>query len=431
VKNFDSHKSAALSKQRGRSRFKIYPGNRPCPCGSNIVYQKCCKHKKFRFEIDKHGNIRKSLKIHPNLKPALDEALERFRDMFGRRPRGSDPILFEHYLSGEDDFWQTTQAAFRNAGTPDELFFAYRRSGFLVGGHSRDLMPDSEHQEWTDAINEYFELKALGHDPFYIFTYLNGPEYENYKSLIKLIDSTIIALGFAYTNPKKFQSTASYFRYLLLCRAVRSLRTIREMYNARYDDDCLAIARAVYETYLRMKLLRLDPSSSHRFEAMAAHAAGQFPSKLKKNGQPYRWICVNPQTGEEFDINVSNQAIIDISDFSLDSQLYSELYPLLSGFVHPEFVGELLKATTDEPYKNDPIRAITLITSICLLLIQEVIMSSFLKALTRRDLTHVLKKLRTSLSGFITTETIMRRQNVPSSIYDLVVANRPFQHRSR
>lgn len=418
---------ASPSKNRGRSRFKIYPGNRSCPCGSNIVYQKCCKQKKFRYEIDDRGNIRKSLKIHPRLKPVLDEAFERFKSLFGRRPRGSDPVLFDNHLNGNDDFWQTTQTVFRAADTPDELFFAYRRSGFLVGEHSLDQMPDSEHREWTDAIDEYFALRALGHDPFHVFTYLNGSEYEKYKLLVGLIDSTIIALGFSHTNPKKFESAASYFRYLLLLRAVRSLRTIREMYNTRYDDDCLAIARAVYETYLRMKLLRLEPSSSRRFEAMAAHAAGRFPSKLRKNGQPHRWICIDPQTGEEFDINISNQTILDISDLQLDGQLYSDLYPLLSGFVHPEFVGELLKSTAGEPYKNDPIRAITLVTAICILLLKEVVESSFLRALTKRDLNHVMKKLRKHLADFVSTETIMNRQNVPSSIYDLVGAGRPPQ----
>jgi hypothetical protein len=51
---------------------------------------------------------------------------------------------------------------------------------------------------------------------------------------------------------------------------------LREMYITRYDDDCLSIARAVYEAYLRMKLLRLAPANAERFEAMLAHELGAY-----------------------------------------------------------------------------------------------------------------------------------------------------------
>jgi Family of unknown function (DUF5677) len=128
-------------------------------------------------------------------------------------------------------------------------------------------MPDAEYEEWENAMEEYFLLKEEGHDPFFVFTYLSGEEYEKYKLLVELLDRVIIVLGFARTNPKRLHQSASYFQYLLLGRSIRSLRTIREMYNTRYDDDCLAIARTVYEAYLRMKLLRRDPASSERFEA--------------------------------------------------------------------------------------------------------------------------------------------------------------------
>jgi hypothetical protein len=120
------------------------------------------------------------VKVHPRLKPVLEDAFQRFTKMFGRRPGQGDPVAFDHYLNGEDDYWQQTRAAHRSASIPDELFFAHRRSGFVVGEHSRDLMPDSEYQEWADAIDEYFALKEDGHDPLYVFTYLDAGEYETY-----------------------------------------------------------------------------------------------------------------------------------------------------------------------------------------------------------------------------------------------------------
>ncbi|WFU54173.1 hypothetical protein QA639_31665 [Bradyrhizobium pachyrhizi] len=369
TRSFNRTKSPGLNK----SKFRIYPKGSPCPCGSGIPYGECCRHKEFRFEIDDRGTVRRRVKVSSKLKPDLDDALIRFRAMLGRNPGRGDPVIFDHYLNGQGNYWQLTQTIYRRAGVPDELFFAHRRTGLIVGEHSRELMPESDYKEWTDAIDEYFLLLDEGQDPFHVFTYLSGQEYESYKRLVKLIDSVIVALGFAYTNPKKFQSPASYFRYLLLIRSVKSLRTIHEMYSTRYDDDCLAIARPIYEAYLRMKLLRLDSGSSKRFEAMAAHAAGLFPSKSKRNGDPNYSVCLNPATGEEFNINISNKEIIKISDSPLDGPLYYELYPLLSGFVHPEFVQELLKSSIGtEPYQDDPIRAAVLVSTICVLLLSEV-----------------------------------------------------------
>jgi hypothetical protein len=280
-------------------------------------------------------------------------------------------------------------------------------------------MPDSEYEEWEDAIDEYFLLKEDGHDPFFIFTYLSGVEYDKYKSLIKLLDHVIIAIGFALTDPKPLGTSANYFKYLLLGRAIRSLRTIREMYNVRYDDDCLAIARAVYEAYLRMKLLRCAPASSERFEAMIAHEVGAFPPKKKKNGQPNYSVCVNPETATEYEIVIANSEILKISDFPLESYLYYDLYPLLSGQVHPELMHNALSSLeedrADSRYKGDSIRAIIFILTISVLLLREVSECPFIRKLAKRDLLHVIKQLNKAIA--ITTEKILKRKSVPLSVY--------------
>ena len=94
-------------------------------------------------------------------------------------------MLFDQHLAGEDDFWQHAGSAARAAGVREELIFAWRRSGFIVGQHSRKLMPENEYEEWTGAIDEYFALKEEGADPFHVFTYLSGKEYEYYKTVVR------------------------------------------------------------------------------------------------------------------------------------------------------------------------------------------------------------------------------------------------------
>ncbi len=412
-----------MPRRRGKREFRPYPDDEACPCGSGLPYKQCCKQKNFKFELDHRGTVHKALKLHNRLKPLLEDASVRFKKVFGRKPAVGDPILFDQHLMGDEDFWQQAKTIGRVAGVREELIFAWRRSGFIVGEHSRKLMSESDYQEWQDAIDEYFLLKEEGFDPFFVFMYLSGAEYEHYKALVESFDHTIIALGFALTDPKSLKAAPSYFRYLFVARAMRSLRTVREMYNTRYDDDCLSIARGVYEAYLRMKLLRLDPGSTERFEAMLAHEVGAYQTKLRKNGTPNYEICVDPESGKEFKITISNREILDKSDFSLDEPLYYDMYPFLSGFVHPELVHDALRSIAakrvETSREGDPVRAIIFITVICLLLLLETSEFTFLRKKTQRDLRHVVKTLDKRLLNLITSDTIVRRMSVPSSIYRL------------
>jgi len=376
-----------MSARQSKRKYRLYPVGAPCPCDSGLTYRECCKQKAFRFEVDERGKVHKALKIHPRLKPVLEDAASRFRKMFGRKPGPGDPVLFDQHLIGEDEYWQHARTAGQAAGIREELIFAWRRSGFIVGQHSRKLMPENEYQEWKEAIDEYFTLKEDGADPFFVFTYLSAKEYDHYKALVEQLDHAIIALGFALTDPKRSKEPATYFRYLLMSRSLRSLRTIREMYNTRYDDDCLSIARAVYEAYLRMKLLRIEPASAERFAAMLAHEMGAYKTKLKKSGQPDYTACVDPETGKEYRITISNTEILKISDFPLDEALYYGLYPLLSGFAHPDVVQDALESISSKKSNasrmGDPIRSIVIVLTICTLLLLESAESTFIKRQTK------------------------------------------------
>jgi hypothetical protein len=170
-----------LKQKTINPKLKPFPADNSCPCGSGSLYRDCCAKKKFRFKIDKHGNVIRQLKIHPRLKPELERALQEFKEMFGRKPGRGDPIFFGQHLTGEDDFWQNARTIGKAADLREELIFAWRRSGLIVGEHSRRIMPDSDYHEWQSAIDEYFLLKEDGYDPFFVFTYLSGEEYEQYN----------------------------------------------------------------------------------------------------------------------------------------------------------------------------------------------------------------------------------------------------------
>lgn len=413
-----------MAKLARKKKFKPYPSSDPCPCKSGLAYEKCCKNKKFKFQIDDKGKVYKRLKFHPRLNETLVEAQREFQKIFGRKPEGRDPVVFNHWLNGDEDFWQQARTIGRSANLPEQFIFAWRRSGFLVGEHSRDLMPESEYQEWTDAIKEYFAIEDDGFDPFHVFTYLSGEEYEYYKALVEKFDSVIIAMGFALTEPRRFISEADYFRYLFIRRSLNSLRTIREMYHNRYDGDCLSITRTLYEAYLRMKLLRLNPSSAERFEAALGYQANLYVPKLKKNGKPNFEIVIDPKTGKEFRISISNREIIEISDFQLEDQLYSELYPLLSGFVHPDLMRVAVTSASVDPREKstqeDPIQSAIVISLVCMLFLLETVESTFLRKKTRRDIQYVLDSVGEELFKLVISETVLKRGTAPLSLYNFL-----------
>ena len=54
----------------------------------------------------------------------------------------------------------------------------------MVSEENRQLMPESDFEEWEDAMREYRRLAAQGHDPFFVFTYLKPLEFEHYKKCV-------------------------------------------------------------------------------------------------------------------------------------------------------------------------------------------------------------------------------------------------------
>jgi len=117
---------------------------------------------------------------------------------------------------------------------------------------------------------------------------------------------------------------------------------------------------------------------------------------------------------------ISNREILDVSDFPLDEPLYYGLYPLLSGFVHPDLAEDALKSAkkANASRNGDPIRAIILVVAICILLLLETAESKFLRKRTKRDVLHVVKTLGKGLVALITSDTILKRMEVPLSVYN-------------
>jgi hypothetical protein len=174
-----------------------------CPCGSGRRYGVCCKKKNIEYFVSSHGEVFRRMPLSPELVEMLTKHQQEFVEIFGRKTGKHDLIFFEQFISGFDEKDEILEKISKQVGVREQVIFATRRTGFIVGEHSKKIMSDVDYQEWEDAIDEYFELKGLGHDPFHVFTYLTAEEFEKFKDCQSQIKNIII---FGFNSIRKFAS---------------------------------------------------------------------------------------------------------------------------------------------------------------------------------------------------------------------------------
>ena len=69
-----------------------------CPCESGALYGKCCKKKKFKWLTDKKGQIYRSTQMTAETIEAVNYGLQRFKEIFGRKPGSTDRVFPDAYL---------------------------------------------------------------------------------------------------------------------------------------------------------------------------------------------------------------------------------------------------------------------------------------------------------------------------------------------
>ena len=91
---------------------------------------------------------------------AVNHGSGRFREIFGRRPRGNDRVFPDAYLTTTVDYKREIGQAMHQANLPPELIYAAQKTDRLLG--DTGLATEVELEEWNGAITEYFEKLASG-----------------------------------------------------------------------------------------------------------------------------------------------------------------------------------------------------------------------------------------------------------------------------
>jgi len=391
-----------------------------CPCGSGRQYGVCCRKKNIEYLVSNKGEVVRRMPLSDELVEMLENHQLDFAKVFGRKTGKHDLVLFDQFLTGFDETDEIVEKIAKQVGVREQVVFATRRTGFIVGEHSKKIMPDVDYQEWEDAIDEYFELKESGHDPFHVFTYLTGEEFEKFKDCLSQIKNVIIV---GFNSIRKFKSLAQerdFYQFLITCSALNSYRTIHDMFNHRYDDDCLAILRGIYEQYLRVMALRMKPALAERFRALIYAYVGIWKYKIRKNGTVDYGVVVDPKTNEEHRITLSNFSLVSLSSFNFDASIYGELYNELSGHVHHDVTLWALKSFANKSVSldrdQDKIRATILILFISILFFREIAAVSWIPKQGIRDLRFCTKTLTQKLLKFLETENVTDSAGIPPCV---------------
>src|SRR4029077_13536475 len=156
-----------------------------CPCESGVRYAKCCKKKKFTWETDKKGRVYQSWHMTAGTVEAVNYGMQRFKEIFGRKPGRTDRVFPDTYLITTVDYDRHLGQAMRAANIPPELIYAAQKTGRLLG--DAKLVTNAELEEWNAAIAEYFEKLASGT--------LQSPRDEHALALIAQINHVIITMA--------------------------------------------------------------------------------------------------------------------------------------------------------------------------------------------------------------------------------------------
>ncbi|MDA8229962.1 MAG: hypothetical protein M0006_01335 [Magnetospirillum sp.] len=99
----------------------------------------------------------------PTIQEAMEENRKAFVEKFGREPEPNDPVLFDPDADtpqpiDPERLQREMLEVLKAAGIPDELIFAYERTGLMVSELNQHLLSDRDIAEWNAAIDEYFRL---------------------------------------------------------------------------------------------------------------------------------------------------------------------------------------------------------------------------------------------------------------------------------
>lgn len=379
----------------------------PCGCGSGELYAHCHKLTAVKYFKDESGAISHQIPISDELKTIIEVADARFKNIFGRKQRGDEPILFEKFLVGKEPrLFQAALKVANLAGIDEELIYAWRKTGLIVAEQNLHLISNVDRKEWQRSIQEYRRIRRKGLNPFYKFTYLTGKEFDS-LTRIKALIKEIISVGDLaldkISSSITIESHVDKKLFILLSynTVLYAITTIITIIEERYSDDCLSVGRGIFEQYLRCKALRVGSLAPEAIfcASLASHGILQFATR--KNGKNDYSKVINFDN-KIVDVSINYSELAKNSGDSYDYYLYDILYRDLSNYVHRDVSYALINTLMDRELSldliDDEVAGPYTIAVLIFLFFEEITKNDWVKGLPRRDILYKLNELERHLN---------------------------------
>ncbi len=139
---------------------KLIPANNYCPCGSRLKYKKCCLPKGIDFFIAGKGKVKGEAPMTAERRAAFQEEVRRFTLEHGRAPTEEEEGVLRY--SEFEEIEQVIQRELKKSGASAETIYAFEKTGILVSDEDNSQVSADELQRWSEAIQEYRQLKKEG-----------------------------------------------------------------------------------------------------------------------------------------------------------------------------------------------------------------------------------------------------------------------------
>ncbi len=387
-----------------------------CGCGSGWLYKDCHQRTKKRYFRTSHGDIIFKVPMSKELVDTLKDSKQRFKKVFGRPPTNSDPVLWERtYLKGYNTI-RLIAKTMREAQVPDEFIYAYQKTGLMIAEKAR-VYSKSEKQEFSDAVEEFLQLSEEGIDPFHRLTYLSATEYENFKTLKTLIKELAIVCDISceYTfNKIKLTSHLNKEIYILASfkSVSRSIEFIATKITEEYSDECLIVARALIEHYLKIKNIRLNKIQTKSVFYGIMASAGTVPYATRRNGK-IDFKRALDESGDPVDIAYSYSDLAKNTGFDDDIFIYEKIYKYLSNFVHRDISEAIIRSFTNSDLRrlaaeadDDEILGTYLCAVVIAIYVSEFLCNEWLAKQTIKDISSKLVQINNCIDTLEGNETI-------------------------
>jgi hypothetical protein len=120
---------------------------------------------RFKAKAPKKLGQRRTVKITPEMKSALEEQRARFISKFGREPGPGDPVFFDPRFDtpvpmDESYCRQEITSAMGKTDIPPAIIYAYNKTGILLTERNKYSYSPQALEEYDAAIREYHELES-------------------------------------------------------------------------------------------------------------------------------------------------------------------------------------------------------------------------------------------------------------------------------